>query len=142
MEEAHIMNRQRAGAIVAALASVGFIATAALHSTGYDSVTRLSMHAPTELHALVPALWLSFAFNLTVVGLVVGVVAFRPGSAGRLILTIAAACPMSAAGLQLWFLGFIPPTGLLLAIGGLTLVAAGILPSSAGKHDRSGLTTG
>jgi len=122
------MTRQRAGSIVAALAAVGFIATAALHSTGYNSVTRLAMQSPTEFHALVPALWLAFAFDLTVVGLIVGVVALRPSTTGRLILAIAAACPISAAGLQLWFLGFIPPTGILLGVGGLTLVAAGVLP--------------
>lgn len=122
------MTRQKAGSIIAAVASVGFIATAALHSTGYKSVTQLAMRSPAELQALVPALWLAFALDLTVVGLIVGVVALRPGATGRLILGMGAACPLSAAGLQLWFLGFIPPTGILLGIGGLTLVAAGILP--------------
>ncbi len=134
LEESPTMTRQRAGSIIAAFASVGLIATAALHSTGYNSVAQLALQAPTELHALVPALWLAFALDLAVVGLIVGVVAFRPTTSGRLILVIAAVSPLGAAGLQLWFLGFIPPTGILLGVGGLALLAAGVLPRGVGQR--------
>ena len=126
------MNRKRVGSILAVLASLGFFATAVLHGTGYNSVTKLAKLAPTDLQALVPALWIAFGFNLAIVGLIVGVVALRPGNAARLILVIAAICPVGAAGLQIWFLGFIAPTGILLGVGGLTLIASAALPPDAG----------
>ena len=127
------MNRQREGSILAALAALGFFATAALHCTGYNAVMQLAEQAPKDLQVLVPALWIAFAFDLVVVGLIVGVVALRPGTTARLLLVFAAACPVGAAGLQMGFLGFIPPTGILLGVGGLTLIAAGVLPNNAGE---------
>jgi hypothetical protein len=122
------MNRRQIGTLLTAVAGASFLATAALHTTGYGSVTGLAAQSQADLQQVVPALWLVFAFNLAVVGLIVLVVAFRPTAPGRLILVIAAFCPFGAAGLQLWFLGFIPPTAILLAVGGLTLVAAAALP--------------
>lgn len=128
------MTRRRSGSILAAVASAGYIATAALHGTGYGWVADLALQAPAELRTLAPALWLSFAFDLVVVGLIVGVVALRPSPTGRLVLAIAAACPLAGAALQLRFLGFIPPTGILLALGVLTLVAAAVLPGEATEN--------
>jgi hypothetical protein len=124
------MTRRNAGSIVAGVAALGFFGTAALHSTGYKAITELSMGTAPELQAVAPALWLVFSFDLVVLGLIVGIIAFRPSSSGRLILVVVALGPISAAGLQIRFLGFVPPTAILLGIGALTLVAAGVLPRS------------
>lgn len=35
------MTRQKTGSIIAGIAAVGFLGTAALHSTGYDSISQL-----------------------------------------------------------------------------------------------------
>ncbi len=122
------ITRQRAGSIIAAVAAIGFIGTAALHSTGYDSISQLSVGTPHKLQILIPALWLAFSLDLTVLGLIVAVISWQHPPGSRLILAIAALCPIGAALLQIRFLGFIPPTGILLGVGGIALVAAGVLP--------------
>jgi len=71
-----------------------------------------------------------FSFDLAVIGLMVGVLALRPSGGRRSLLAIAALCPLSAAALQLRFIGFIPPTGILLAVAGLTLLGAAVSPSA------------
>ena len=126
------MTRQRTGSIITGIAAAGFLGTAILHSTGYGAILRLAEQAPAELQVLAPAMWLVFSFDLAILGLIVAVVAVRPSAVGRLVLVLAALCPLSAAGLQLRFLGFIPPTGLLLMVGGLTLIGAAVLPGATG----------
>jgi hypothetical protein len=46
---------------------------------------------------------------------------------GCVVLAVAALTPLGAAGLQMRFLGFIPPTALLIALGSITLTAAALL---------------
>lgn len=121
------MTRRSVGRGIAGVAAAGFLATAWLHSTGYDSVTELAGTGPPDLEMLMPALWLSFSFDLVVVGLIVAAIAWRPSAAGRAVLAIAALAPLAAAGLQLRFIGFIPPTAILIALGGITLTAAAVL---------------
>ena len=118
------MKRGQVGRIVAGISALGFFGTAALHSTGYPSITRLATGVPGMFGAAMPALWLAFSIDLTVVGVVVALVAIRPGPAARLILGVAAACPLGAAGLQIRFIGFVTPTAILLAVGFVTLTAA------------------
>ena len=124
------MTRRRIGTALTAAAAISFVATAGIHSTGYDSVTALAREGPADLAALVPALWLVFAFDLVIIGLMVGVVAIRGATGGRMIMVLAALCPLGAAGLQIRFLGFIPPTAILLTVAALTVVAAGVRPAS------------
>lgn len=93
------------------VAALGFLGTAALHSTGYDSIVRLAKDVPGMLGQVMPALWLAFSFDLTVLGLILGVLTLRPADVARPILVIAALCPLAVAGLQMKFIGFIPPTG-------------------------------
>jgi hypothetical protein len=121
------MRRQQLARIVAGFAAIGFLGTAALHSTGYDSVAQLAAEVPSDLAPVMPALWLVFSLDLTIVGLIVAAVAYRPAPPGRLVLVIAAFCPLGAAALQLLFIGFVPPTALLLTVGALTLGAAVLL---------------
>ena len=122
------MTRQKIGSILTGIVAASFVGTSALHGTGYSATIQLAEQGPAQLRALAPALWLAFSLTLLVLGLIIGVVAIRPAATGRLILVISASYPIGAAMLQLRFLGFIPPTGLLLGVGALALVAAGVLP--------------
>ncbi len=126
--------------MLAGLSSLGFLGTALLHGTGYDSIVRLANDVPGPIGRLMPGLWLVFSFDLTVLGLILAVLVLRPGDAARPVLVIAALCPLAAAGLQLWLIGFVPPTALLIAVGTLTL-ASGITwppPSRAVAGARDG----
>ena len=122
------MTRQRAGSAITAVAAIGFFVTAALHTAGYSSVVRSAAQASEKLRALLPLLWLGIAFDFVVLGLIVGVVALRPIGPARIILAVAAICPFAAAGLQIRFLGFIPPTPILIGVGVVTLLGAMVLP--------------
>jgi hypothetical protein len=121
------------GSLLVGLAAAGFFATAAIHSTGYDSVTALAAQGPEDMQALMPALWLAFSFDLIVIGLILGVVAFRPARSSRLIVAVAALCPLGAVALQLRFIGFILPTAILLVLSTLTLTAASVIPANSGS---------
>ncbi len=72
------MTRRRAGSLLTALTAFGFFATAALHGSGYASVTRLAAEGSPELGLLVPALWLVFSLDLMVLGMIVA--ALAPGT--------------------------------------------------------------
>ena len=126
------MTRDRGARLLAGLAAFGFLGTAALHSTGYDSIVHMAKNVPGFLGHVMPALWLAFSLDLTVLGLIVGILALRPADVGRPILVIAALCPLAAAGLQLKFIGFIPPTGLLIALGVLTWASAAMWSPRSG----------
>lgn len=121
-----LTKRVRAGRVLAGLAALGCFATAALHSTGYPSIARLATGLPGMMGAAMPAVWLGFSLDLTVIGAVIGLLAIRPGPGARLILGVAALCPLGAAGLQLRFIGFITPTAILLTLGFMTLTAAAL----------------
>lgn len=125
------MTRHDLGRSLAALAALGFLATAGLHSTGYDAVTRLAADVPSDLGPVMPALWLMFSIDLVIIGLIVAIVAYRPAPAARIMLVVAALSPLAAAGLQLRFIGFVPPTAILLAVGAVTLGAAAVLPQES-----------
>lgn len=122
------MMRERVARFLAGVAFLGFLGTAALHSTAYDSVVRLAEDVPGFMGRVMPALWLAFSLGLTVLGLIVGILAWRPRDVARPILAITALFPLSAAGLQLRFIGFVPPTGILIALGALTWASAAVWP--------------
>lgn len=126
------MMRRQVGSAITAIAAFGFWATAVYHGTGYSSVVRASTQAPEMLRAVLPILWLSFAFDLVVLGLIVAVLAFRPSGPARIILVVVAIYPLAAAGLQIRFIGFILPTALLIGVGIVTLIGAMVLPPTRG----------
>ena len=128
------MTRTGKARLLTGLAGLGFLFTAGLHSTGYDSVARVADDVPGMIGRIMPGLWLAFSFDLTVLGLILGVLAIWPSRVARPILVIAAASPLAAAGLQLRLVGFIPPTGLLTGLGLLTMVAAATWPASGGSR--------
>jgi len=121
------MTRGQAGRALAGLAALGLLGTAVLHGSG-TSVVRLAEESPGVLRKVVPALWLAFSFDLTVVGLIVAVTAFRPDTSSRAILVVASACPFAAAALQLHYIGVVPSTAIPIAVGLLTMAGAAALP--------------
>lgn len=132
-----MISRTAVGRYIAAVAALGYFATAWIHSTGFDSITALAADGPEELAALVPALWLAFSLDLVVLGLVIVAAALRPGGSARVVTAVAALCPFGAAALQLRYIGFIPPTAILLTIGTLAAVAAGVMPGRVVRHGAS-----
>jgi hypothetical protein len=123
-----VANRKRLGSILGACSALGFVLTAGLHATGYPAVTDLARQGPEDLRALVPVLWVAFSTDLVVTGLIVLVVVWRRSRASRLVLTIAGFIPAIAAGLQIAYLGFIPPTVILIALAIVTWASAIVLP--------------
>jgi len=124
------MTRGRVGSVITGVAALGFWGAAALHSAAYSSVVRASAAAPELLRRLLPLLWLQISFDFTVLGLIVAFVALRPVGPARIILAVAALCPLGAAGLQIRFTGFIYPTAVLIGVGVATWIAAMVLPST------------
>lgn len=123
-----VISRTTLGRSVTGLAALGYFATAWIHATGFHSITALAAEGPDEMAALTPALWLAFSLDLVVLGLVIVVAALRRGGPARAVIAVAALCPLGAAVLQLRYIGFIPPTAMLLTIGTMALVAALVTP--------------
>jgi hypothetical protein len=110
-------------------ASIGaglLFGTAVFHLSVYESVTA---QASTNLRPLMAAAWVAVGISLVLSGLLA--VAATPLFVvrRRALLLIAALTPVSIAVLQLTYLGFIPPTALLL-LDGVVLIAAGELGRS------------
>jgi hypothetical protein len=113
-----------------------FVLTARLHWTGLSTVVELASSAPRPLPELAPALWIAFSIDLVVLGLIAAVVSYRPGAATVPVLALASICPLGAAGLQMKFLGFMPPTAILLGVGAASLVLAYLAKrADPGGHD-------
>ncbi len=129
------MNRNKFASLITAVSAVGFIATAGLHSTGYDSIVALAGQAPPDLRSVLPALWLMFSFDLFILGLILSVTAIWPFGNARFIVAIAGLCPISAAVLQLIYVGFIPPAAILICLGVLCFVAAVLNPTPSLDHE-------
>ena len=137
------MSRRTVGRVITGLAAIGFLGTAALHTSGYNGVVTRAAQAPEAIRPLISMLWLAFSFDFTILGLIVAVLAAKPSPVTRLILGITAIAPIAAAGLQLRFIGFIQPTSILIAVAVVTLLGAAILPATgSGMNDvRSSSTT-
>ena len=117
------MGQDRAASVTATVAAVLLFATAAWHLSGTEAV---ASSAPSELQPLIKALWLAAGISLLLAGLLVVAVTLLLIARRRALLWIAALTPLSIAVLQLIYLGFIPPTALLL-LDTLVVVAAGQL---------------
>jgi hypothetical protein len=117
-------QRKRLGSILGTASAVGFLATAGLHGTGYAAVSGVAREGPEDLHTLVPMLWVAFSADLVVIGVIVLVVAWWRNTASSLVLIAAGCMPAIAAGLQIAYLGFVPPTAILIALAVLTWAAA------------------
>jgi hypothetical protein len=114
------MTKSRAATVTAAVGAGLLFLTAGLHHSAYSSVVG---QAPADLQPLVAALWVAVGISLVIAALLA--VAATPLFIvrRRALLGIAALVPLSIAGLQLAYLGFLPPTGLLLFDAVVLLVA-------------------
>ena len=114
------MTKSRAASVTAAVGAGLLFATAGLHQSAYSAVVG---QAPADLQPLMAALWVAVGTSLVIAALLA--VAATPVFMvrRRALLGIAALIPLSIAALQIAYLGFLPPTGLLLLDAVVLLVA-------------------
>jgi hypothetical protein len=120
-------------AVWTARVGVGLLmGTAIFHLSAYDSVVGRS---PGDTQPLIGAAWIAGGASLVLAGLLVVVATPVFVVRRAAFLLIAALTPLSIAILQILYLGFIPPTGLLL-LDAAAVIASALLgmtatPSSA-----------
>ena len=107
------MGHQRLGNIVAGVTAVLIIVTACLHTAALGQINQPAQTTSADVRPLLTLLWITFGLELAIVGSSWGIVARDARGGGRLILIAASLCPLSAAALQVVYLGFIPPTAIL-----------------------------
>jgi hypothetical protein len=117
------MTKQRAATVTAAIGAGLLFATAVIHLSGYSTVVA---QAPTDLQPLMSAAWVAGGASLIISALLA--VAVMPPFIvrRRALLGVAALTPVSIAAVQIAYLGFLPPTALLL-LDAAVLVVAGEL---------------
>ena len=117
------MTRERLATITSSAGAGLLFATAGFHMSAYGPVTA---QAPAGIRPLLAGLWVAIGVSLMLAALLV--LAVRPLGAyrRRAILFIAALTPFSIAAVQLIYVGFIPPTALLL-LDVVVIVAAAVL---------------
>lgn len=114
------MTMERAATVTAAIGAGLLFGTAGFHLSGYSSVVA---QAPTDLQPLISAAWVAGGASLMISALLA--IAATPLFVvrRRALLGIAALTPVSIAVLQIAYLGFLPPTALLLLDAGVLVVA-------------------
>lgn len=117
------MTRQRVATVTASIGAGLLFGTAGFHLSAYSSVVA---RAPTELRPLMAALWVAGGTSLIISALLAVAAAPLFIVRRRALLGIAALTPLSIAVLQIAYLGFLPPTALLL-LDAAVLVVAGEL---------------
>ena len=117
------MTKDRAATLTASAGAGLLFATAAVHLSAYGSVVA---QAPADFRGLVAALWVAGGTSLLIAALLTIAVTPLFIVRRRALLAIAALIPLSIALLQIAYLGFIPPTALLL-VDTLVLLIAGEL---------------
>jgi len=120
-----IMQRHKLSNLLIYVTAGLMALTGLLHLSGYSGVNAAAQATGSaDVQQLLPLLWLVVGVDLVVTGLIVALVAFENSNGGRLVLFAAAISPIAAAGLQVVYLGFIPPTALLLLDGALAIASA------------------
>ena len=118
------MTRPRLAVILSRASACGFFLVAALHGSAYFRVLAMAEGAPDTVRRVLSVLWLSASADLVAFGLVVGAMARSSGALPAGVTGLCALCPLAVAGLQVVFLGVIPPTAGLLALAAVTARAA------------------
>jgi hypothetical protein len=118
------MTRQRKSDILTYTTAGLLVVTGGLHLSGFGQVNALAQATTTDVRVLLPLLWISFGVDLIATGLIVALVGLENSNGGRYVLFAAAICPWGAAVLQMIYLGFIPPTAVLLLCGAMAIAAA------------------
>ena len=102
---------------------IGLLLIGIIHGLGYLKVSPLAGSISDDFREILRVLWLSFAVHYFALGGMVLIGAGgRRGSWG--LLALAAAAPLLDGLLQISFLGFIPPTAILLVVAAIGLAAA------------------
>ena len=114
------MTKQQVASVTAAIGAGLLFATAGFHLSVYSSVVG---QTPTDLQPLVAAVWVAVGASLIIAALLA--IAATPlfTVRRRALLAIAALTPISIAAVQIAYLGFLPPTALLLLDAAVLLVA-------------------
>ena len=120
------MTHVRLTRIFSWASAIGFLLVAALHGSAYGRVLGMAREAPDPVRRILSVLWLGGSGDFVALGLVLAAVAGTGGRTGALVTAFAALSPLAIAALQTTFLGFSPPTAMLLVLGALTLVAAAL----------------
>lgn len=117
------MNKERVAVVTAAIGAGLLFATAGVHLSAYSSVVA---RAPVDVRPLMSGLWVAGGTSLMISALLA--IAATPLFIvrRRALLGIAALTPISIALVQIVYLGFLPPTALLL-LDAAVLVVAGEL---------------
>jgi len=118
------MKRRTVVSALTWLTSFLFVATAAIHHTGFAGVSAMAAETGGDVAILMPMLWLFFSLDLVILGAVALVIARKPSAHHGTILMLLALVPAVAAALQLVSIGFIPPTAILI-VDALVAMAAG-----------------
>jgi hypothetical protein len=119
------MNRQRLGNLLIYGTAGLLIVTGGMHLSVFGHINGIAQSAtPADVQALMPPLWLAIGVDLIATGIIVALVGLENSNGGRYVLFAAAICPWGVAVLQLIYLGFIPPTAILLLDGALAIAAA------------------
>jgi hypothetical protein len=111
---------------------IGLLAVAILHGLGYFKVSPLA-RGFGHFEGLFRDLWLSFAMHYLLLGCIVLLAAGRDSTGTRVLLGLAALVPLADALLQMVYVGFIPPTGILLGVAAIGLGAASQSRSSSNE---------
>ena len=122
------MKSHKTASMLAWIAAVLYVVTAAWHQSGLASISALAAQGPRGLQPLVAALWVSFGVSLVVLALIIALCARSASPDRRLVLAAAALGPLSGAVLQLAYHGFIAPTALLLLDAAVAFAAAVAVP--------------
>jgi hypothetical protein len=117
------MTKERMATVTAAIGSALLFATAGVHLSAYSSVVA---QTPTDVRTLMAALWVAGGASLIIAALLAVAVTPLFIVRRRALLGIAALTPVSIAAVQISYLGFLPPTALLL-LDAAVLVVAGEL---------------
>ena len=115
------MTQPRLAATLSWAAACGFFLVAALHGSAYRRIMAMAEPAPETIRRVLSVLWLSGSVDLVAFGLVVAAMARSSGAVSALVIACAALCPLAVALLQITFLGFLPPTAMLLDLGAAVL---------------------
>ena len=117
------MTKERLASLTASIGAGLVFATAGFHFSAYGSVIA---QTPADIRPLMAALWVAGGVSLILSALLVVAVTPMFIVRRRALLAIAALTPLSIAILQVVYLGFLPPTALLL-LDTAVLLAAGEL---------------
>jgi hypothetical protein len=115
------MTKERVATVTATIGAGLLFGTAGFHLSRYSSVVA---QTPTDVRPLMSALWVAGGASLIISALLA--VAATPLFIvrRRALLGIAALTPVSIAAVQIAYLGFLPPTALLLLDAAVLVVAS------------------